>query len=67
VLWGGIYHLIIVVDQTTRVRVGVQEQFGNPAETEILGTLKDFDPAFVVTLGTDTCLHFWLAVFANDI
>jgi hypothetical protein len=63
VLWGGIYHPIIVLDQTTRVRVGVQEQFGDPAETEILGTLKDFDPDFVVTLGTDTLPAFLASSF----
>jgi hypothetical protein len=63
VLWGGIYHPIIVLDQTTRVRVGVQEQLGDPAETEILGTLKDFDPDFVVTLGTDTLPPFLASIF----
>lgn len=64
-LWGGIYHPIIILDQATRVRVGQQEQWGDPAETEIVGTLKDFDPDFVVTIGTDDLPPFLSRMFSS--
>jgi hypothetical protein len=52
-LWGGIYNPIVILNQVGRARLGMQERFGHPAEKETLNTIKDFDPDFLVTLGTD--------------
>src|SRR5688500_14316804 len=58
VLWGGVYHPIVILDHANRTLVGEQERWRRPIEQEILGTLKDFDPDFVVTIGGDTLPGF---------